>query len=74
MKRVWQFLFTVGYLVAISGCNKIAEVTPDPTMYDLSFNILAGQNPGGLKETPSCINENKIASYVEVTLMKEGGM
>jgi len=71
MNKVWLILFTL-VLFAISGCNKIADVEPGPTMYDLSFNIRAGQAPGGLKETPTCINETKTASYVEVTLLKQG--
>ncbi|MEI6173208.1 MAG: hypothetical protein WCR01_05600 [Bacteroidota bacterium] len=57
---------------ANSGCNKLTESEPLPTMYEMNFNIRAGLSPGGLKDTPGCINENTIASYVEVTLLKQG--
>jgi hypothetical protein len=72
MRKICFCLFVLSLLYPISGCNKIADVAPDPTMYDLSFNIQAGKAPGSLKDAANCINENKTASYVEVTLMKEG--
>ena len=59
-------------LSALSGCNKIPVNDPVQATYDLSFNILAGQSPGGLKATPDCLNENQLASYVEITLSKQG--
>ncbi len=74
MKKISICLFIVFAFFVMSGCNKIPESDIEPAMYDLSFNIRAGQSPGGMKETPDCINENQTASYVEVTLLKQGDM
>lgn len=72
MNKIIIGFLVLSALITISGCNKIPESDIEPAMYDLSFNIRAGQSPGGVKETPSCINENLTASYVEVTLLKQG--
>ncbi|MEI7500788.1 MAG: hypothetical protein WCK84_10110, partial [Bacteroidota bacterium] len=72
MLKIRLIFFISVVLLAISGCNKSPDIKPNATMYDLSFNILAGKDPGGLKETPSCINENKTASFVEITFFKKG--
>lgn len=72
MKKISLFLLGLMAVVFITSCNKTEEATPQQGTTELSFNIQAGQAPGGLKDAPTCINENKSASYVEVTLQKQG--
>jgi len=72
MNKIIIGFLVLNALFTISGCNKIPEGDIEPAMYDLSFNIRAGATPGGVKDAPGCINENQTASYVEVTLLKQG--
>jgi hypothetical protein len=71
MKKISLILLGLMAVVFITSCNKTEDTTPQASAAELSFNIEAGQNPGGLKETP-CISANKSGNYVMVKLLKTG--
>ena len=71
MKKISLFLLGIIAVVSISSCNKTEDTTPQAGTAELSFNILAGQSPTGLKETP-CISANQSGNYILVTMLKPG--
>ena len=68
IRKVSIFLIGILAVVLITNCNKTDNTTPQPGTSELSFNILAGKDPSGLKDggTPGCIDANKSGNYVNV--------
>lgn len=71
MKKISFFLLGLMVAVFVTSCNKTENVTPQSGTAELSFNIEAGQNPGGLKET-HCTSANQSGNYILVTMLKPG--
>ncbi|MEI7501456.1 MAG: hypothetical protein WCK84_13535 [Bacteroidota bacterium] len=71
MKKISLFILGLMAVVFITSCNKAKDNSPLPTTgtAEISFNILAGKDPSGLKDGGAdCINLNKSGNYVIVTL------